>query len=185
LASIGPQNVREGSKLEFVAHATDPDGTIPALSARNIPTNASAVDSSNGRMLFVFNPDSTQSGTYEVTFIASDGQLADSQLLTITVTAFVESVGELLPMAVGNYWVYETSDQYPPIDWTLDSVHVQSSYQSEGLTHWVLYGNGLWYLGNDILVRTTVLLTLGTQLRHTCPRSRRYCPGGHLQTNLC
>ncbi|MCX6831997.1 MAG: hypothetical protein NT028_07665, partial [candidate division Zixibacteria bacterium] len=39
LASIAPQNVQEGARLQFVVLATDPDATVPALSATNVPTN--------------------------------------------------------------------------------------------------------------------------------------------------
>jgi hypothetical protein len=155
LASIAPQNVREGERLEFLVQATDQDGTIPTLSARNVPTNASAVDSGNGTMLFVFEPDFTQSGIYDVTFIAFDGRLTDSLTVTITVTPY--SVGELWPMAVGNYWVYETKGRSQS-EWTLDSIHVQSSYQSEGATHWRLSGNGFLFIGNDIAVRNDSII---------------------------
>ncbi|TFH65990.1 MAG: tandem-95 repeat protein [Candidatus Zixiibacteriota bacterium] len=85
LAPVGTQRVLEGERLEFVVQATDPDGNIPTLSARNIPTRASAVDSGNGRMLFVFEPDFTQSGIYNVTFTASDGQRADSEVVKVMV----------------------------------------------------------------------------------------------------
>jgi|WetSurMetagenome_2_1015567.scaffolds.fasta_scaffold214181_1 hypothetical protein len=132
LASVGPQSVQEGARLEFLVQATDSDGAIPTLSARNLPTNATAIDSGNGKLLFVFEPDLTQSGLYYVTFIASDGRLTDSQTVTITVTPY--SVGELWPMAVGNYWIYEIKDWY---GLRTDSVQVVSTYQSNGETHWV------------------------------------------------
>ncbi|TFH65989.1 MAG: hypothetical protein E4G91_00420 [Candidatus Zixiibacteriota bacterium] len=84
--------------------------------------------------------------------------MADSQTVTITVSVYVKSVGELLPMAVGNYWVYETSDQYPPTTWTLDSIAVESTYQDSGLTHWLLSGSGLWYLGHDLSIRNDSII---------------------------
>jgi hypothetical protein len=153
LAPIAPQSVQEGERLEFLVLATDQDGTIPALSARNVPTNASAVDSGNGTMLFIFEPDFTQSGIYDVTFIAFDGRLADSQVVMITVTPY--SVGELWPMAVGNYWVYETTNYetniYDTTKWwdlrdsthvRIDSVHVQSGSQSNGVGQWFLSDGG-------------------------------------------
>ncbi len=86
LASIGPKSVTEGDTLSFRVSATDPDGTTPSLSAEDLPpTNATFVDSGNGAGSFVFTPDYTQSGSYNVTFIASDGSLADSELVAITV----------------------------------------------------------------------------------------------------
>ncbi|MBI5867787.1 MAG: tandem-95 repeat protein [candidate division Zixibacteria bacterium] len=86
LDSIRAQTVAENANLTFRTHATDPDGTIPALTAIGVPLNATFVDSLNGAGSFVFNPSFTQSGVYTVTFIASDGSLADSEVVTITVT---------------------------------------------------------------------------------------------------
>ncbi len=86
LATIGPRVVAEGANLNFNATATDPDATIPTLSALNVPTNATFVDNGNGSGTFNFSPDFTQGGVYNVTFIASDGALADSEVVAITVT---------------------------------------------------------------------------------------------------
>ncbi len=85
LAAIGPKVVAEGSNLNFNATATDPDATIPTLSAVNLPANATFVNNGNGTGTFNFNPNFTQSGVYNVTFIASDGTLADSEVVAITV----------------------------------------------------------------------------------------------------
>jgi len=86
LASIGPRSIIEGDTLRIRVSATDPDGTIPTLSAVNRPTNSSFVDSANGAGSFRFTPDTTQYGIYSVTFISSDGSLADSEIVQITVT---------------------------------------------------------------------------------------------------
>ncbi|UCE65345.1 MAG: hypothetical protein JSU85_10765, partial [Candidatus Zixiibacteriota bacterium] len=83
---VTPQTVAEGEVLQFTVTASDPDGAIPALVALDIPPNANFVDSSNGLGLFTFNPDYTQADDYQVLFIASDGDLADSQYVDITVT---------------------------------------------------------------------------------------------------
>lgn len=88
LDSIGPKSVAEGGNLSFRVHSTDPDGTIPALSAVNVPTNAVFTDSGNGAGSFIFNPDYTQSGIYYVTFKASDGSLVDSEVVQVTVSEF-------------------------------------------------------------------------------------------------
>ncbi len=86
LAAIGAQNIAEGSNLSFVVSASDPDGTTPSVSAVSVPTNASFIDNGNGTGTFNFDPDFAQSGVYNVTFIASDGTLADSEIVAITVT---------------------------------------------------------------------------------------------------
>ena len=70
----------------FTVHAVDPDSTIPALSAAQLPYNASFYDSGNGTGLFEFVPDTTQGDSvYQIIFIASDGFLADSQAVACSV----------------------------------------------------------------------------------------------------
>ena len=83
---IGAKSVAEGANLTFRTHATDPDGAIPALTAVGVPLNATFVDSLNGSGAFVFNPDYSQASVFNVTFIASDGSLADTEIVAITVT---------------------------------------------------------------------------------------------------
>ena len=47
--------------------------------------NAVFTDNGDGTGIFDFNPDFTQAGLYNVTFIASDGALADTEIVAITV----------------------------------------------------------------------------------------------------
>ncbi|MCH7879090.1 MAG: hypothetical protein IH914_07240, partial [candidate division Zixibacteria bacterium] len=85
LAVIGAQSVSEGANLNFTVSAIDPDGTIPAMSAAPLPIGATYIDNGNGTATFNWTPDFTQAGTYSVTFVASDGIAADSELVSITV----------------------------------------------------------------------------------------------------
>jgi hypothetical protein len=85
LDSIGPKSVNEGANLTFRVHATDADGDSIILTAINTPANSSFADSGNGAGSFTFNPDYTQSGTYNVTFKASDKELVDSETVVVTV----------------------------------------------------------------------------------------------------
>ncbi|RLB70001.1 MAG: hypothetical protein DRH04_04315, partial [Deltaproteobacteria bacterium] len=86
LAEIGPQEVAEGADLTFTIHATDPDGTIPALTTSALPDGATFDDSANGTGLFVWWPTYEQEGVYYVTFFASDGIFVDSERVEILVT---------------------------------------------------------------------------------------------------
>jgi hypothetical protein len=86
LAAIGAKTVAEGDTLAFIVSAADPDGTTPGLSAGGVPTNGNFIDLGNGAGSFFFAPDTTQAGVYPVLFVASDGNLADSELVQITVT---------------------------------------------------------------------------------------------------
>ena len=94
--SIPDHIASEGANLNFQVTATDPDNTIPALSAVNLPVNATFVDNLNGSGAFSFTPDFSQAGAYEVTFIASDGVLADSEQVLIT----VRELGNQAPVIV-------------------------------------------------------------------------------------
>jgi len=86
LDSIGSQSVDEGQVLSFRVHATDADGDSIILSATNVSTNATFTDSGNGAGSFSFSPDYTQSGVYNVIFIATDTVgAADSEIVAITV----------------------------------------------------------------------------------------------------
>ncbi len=87
LDSIGSMSVMEVDTLRFRIHATDIDADSIILDTLNVPLNSVFVDSGNGAGSFAFVPDTSQAGTYYVTFIASDTLLAaDSEVVEITVT---------------------------------------------------------------------------------------------------
>ncbi|GAB4324433.1 MAG: hypothetical protein Kow0074_17420 [Candidatus Zixiibacteriota bacterium] len=86
LDAIGPQVVAEGAPLNLQVSATDPNGTTPVLQAENLPPGAQFGDNNDGTGDFTFTPAFTQAGIYNVRFIASDGALADTELVEITVT---------------------------------------------------------------------------------------------------
>jgi PKD repeat protein len=157
LAHIDDAEAYADSSLRLKISATDPDGTMPSLGVINAPEN-SAMTTSDGTAWFLFTPDSTQIGVHAPIFVATDGELADSQMVKITVSVYEKSVGELWPMAVGNYWVYETGDRFHFYGWTLDSIHVQSSYQSNAVTHWLLSRSIFRYVGNDIAIRNDSMI---------------------------
>ena len=82
---IEPKSVSEGSILSFELSAWDVDSDSIVLEVINLPTNANFIDSGNGAAIFTFSPDTTQSGIYNVIIRASDGNLADSLPVQITV----------------------------------------------------------------------------------------------------
>ena len=149
LLPIAPQTCVTTIALSFTVMANDSDYDIfPTIAAFNLPVNASFVPDNNGTGVFSFTPDSTQLGVFEPAFVASDGELADTESVTITITPYRPS--ELWPMAVGNYWVYETSNYETNISdpgwrhlWDstrvrIDSVYVQSCSQGNGVIRWSL-----------------------------------------------
>lgn len=80
----GAQAVTELETLAFTVTAQDSNYTTPALSASSL-TNATFTDNGDGSGSFEFTPDITQQGNYEITFVASDGTLADTGVVAISV----------------------------------------------------------------------------------------------------
>ncbi|MEW5795166.1 MAG: Ig-like domain-containing protein [Candidatus Zixiibacteriota bacterium] len=85
LATIDPQQVNEGVNLTFGASATDPDLDPLTLSAVGAPAAASFTDHGDGTATFSWTPSNTDAGLYDFYVIASDGNLADSQLVSVQV----------------------------------------------------------------------------------------------------
>lgn len=86
LEEIGPKIVVVNNTLQFRASASDPDGTAPSMTANGLPTEASYTDNGDGTADFTWQPGSGDIGVQHVTFIASDGGLADSEVVAITVS---------------------------------------------------------------------------------------------------
>lgn len=83
LNAIGDQNIDEAKKLTFTLSATDANGDILEYYASNLPTGATFNPATR---TFQWTPDYTQSGTYpDVHFEVTDGNLTDSEDITITV----------------------------------------------------------------------------------------------------
>ena len=80
-SSIGNKTVVAGTLLTITLSATDPDGYAITYSATGMPIGA--ILNAN---IFSWTPSLTQVGSYSVTFKASDGALAASQTITITVS---------------------------------------------------------------------------------------------------
>jgi chitodextrinase len=96
------QSVDEGQALSFGVSATDPDGDAVTYSASGLPAGAS-FDAATQQLSWT--PDFTQSGTYTVTFTASDGtksySLSSSKVVTITVNDVPPPVAQTPPSISG------------------------------------------------------------------------------------
>ncbi|MEW6063038.1 MAG: tandem-95 repeat protein [Nanoarchaeota archaeon] len=82
LNQIGDKSVNENQTLTFTISATDAENDTLTYSASGLPSGA-IFDA--GTQTFTWTPDFTQAGSYQVNFSVSDGQLMDSELITITV----------------------------------------------------------------------------------------------------
>lgn len=85
LAPIGSQGVEEGQLLSFGVSATDENGTTPSLSAFGLPMGSNFNSQGNGTGTFTWTPTYLQSMIDTVLFVASDGELDDSEYVEITV----------------------------------------------------------------------------------------------------
>ena len=79
---IGDREVDEQETLEFDVVASDPDGDPLVYEASGLPEGASFEERN-----FSWTPEIGQAGEYDVTFVVSDGELEDSETITITVVA--------------------------------------------------------------------------------------------------
>jgi len=97
LAAIGDKSVTEGETLNFNVSAADADNDQLTLWVENQPANSQFVDNANGTGSFSFSPNYTQDGTFQVTFMVSDGKATDSEEIEISVvdSAFTHHTGIL------------------------------------------------------------------------------------------
>ena len=87
LDSIGSQTVNVGETLQFGITATDPDGTIPDITASLLPSGSYVQDNGDGTGTFNWMPDSNQVGIHYATILAIDDSAAvDSEVVEITVS---------------------------------------------------------------------------------------------------
>ena len=71
--------------MSFVVEASDPNGTIPMISASPLPAGAKFIDQGNGTAVFDWTPAVGQAGRYSITYKAFDGALQASQRARITI----------------------------------------------------------------------------------------------------
>ncbi|MBA7715294.1 hypothetical protein ES703_124335 [subsurface metagenome] len=96
LSPIGDKSVNENEPLSFTVNASDADGDPITYSAQNLPAGATFTGNS-----FSWTPGYDQAGSYQATFIASDGQLEDQETIIITVKINVSfSLTVLFPSGV-------------------------------------------------------------------------------------
>jgi len=87
IAPLPAQTVAAGQMIAFTITASDPDGNAVMCTASSLPSGATfAADR------FSWTPSSSQTGTYNITFTATDGQLTSTQTAVITVTSGANTV---------------------------------------------------------------------------------------------
>ena len=100
-------HIADVAGLQFIVTATDPNGTIPALSAAHLPLGASFTTESiqaAARGTFVWHPTAGEEGVYPVAFFASDGLHTEEASMRIFV---VERPLMITPLATGATYEFE------------------------------------------------------------------------------
>ena len=88
LNSIRSKTINEKEPLELHITGSDPENKNYYIYAENLPEGAMFNRHVSGKdyAWFFFQPRFDQSGTYDITFKISDGNLSDSETITINVT---------------------------------------------------------------------------------------------------
>ncbi|MBI5267621.1 MAG: cadherin-like domain-containing protein [candidate division Zixibacteria bacterium] len=86
LDPIGAKAVAEAANLNFGVSGSDPDGGTLSFSATPLPAGATFTDHLNNTATFDWTPNYNQAGDYNVLVVVSDGGMADSEMVSITVT---------------------------------------------------------------------------------------------------
>jgi len=94
LDEIGNRNVAQGDTLLMTVSATDSNETYPHIYVPSLPMNSICIDNGDGTATFEFSPTYEQIGQHGVTFVATDGYLADTASITINVTEFSYICGD-------------------------------------------------------------------------------------------
>ncbi|MBN2225800.1 MAG: VCBS repeat-containing protein [candidate division Zixibacteria bacterium] len=112
---IGPKTVEEGQSLDFEITAVDPDEDQLFMTVENSPPGAQFSDHGDGTASFDWNVAYGLVGSYPVWFIVSDSDLADSELVEITITPAPPEIGGLT--IDGAFPAGHVIDQTPCIAW--------------------------------------------------------------------
>lgn len=101
LQFIPDRVTHEGATLGFLVTATDPNGTVPTISADPLPAGATVTAEGPGEAAFSWRPQpgQAQAQPYVITFAASDGELFVSQAVRITVCPAADTDCDGMPDA--------------------------------------------------------------------------------------
>jgi hypothetical protein len=112
LAFIGSKATREGEALGFLVEASDPDATVPDLTARPLPAGATLTPHGDGTATFAWTPANGQYGVHPVRFTADDGQYRDWEMVRIYVGRPGEELCNGLPCSLKD-WNVQIKEIWP------------------------------------------------------------------------
>ncbi|MDV7395935.1 hypothetical protein RZS08_31375, partial [Arthrospira platensis SPKY1] len=100
---IGRKVTLEGGALGFMVLASDPDTTLPSLSASPLPAGATFTDLGNGQGDFYWPTQAGDYGVHPVRFVASDGEYEDWEIVRIYVGHEGEPLTNGLPVSLADW----------------------------------------------------------------------------------
>jgi len=132
IVPIGDKSLYEGQTLFFTISASDPEGEWLWFFAENVPSGAIFDPYTPS---FSWTPASTQSGTYQVTFLARDtNDFWASETVTITVNELPRlNAPDYFPLQVGNWWKYLDEET-----WTVSTTSVSDTKSINGTNTFVV-----------------------------------------------
>lgn len=101
----------EGTESNHRIYVSDPDGELAVCELRGAPEFVELVVTNN-RWYLHLPPPYPVAGTYEFMILAYDPDIVnviDTLAVTLTVHLLQQNSGSLLPMEVGNYWIYDVA----------------------------------------------------------------------------
>ncbi len=94
LQYIPHRTTHEGKQVSFVVEASDPNGTLPSLTAAPLPNGARFIDQGDNTANFDWTPAINQAGNYAITYTTSDGVLLATRTATIKVNPAWDTDGD-------------------------------------------------------------------------------------------
>lgn len=98
IAFFGERTIEVGTgRRGFAVNASDPNGTIPALSVEGLPAGSTFLDGGDGSGLVEWEPTIDQVGRYPITIRATDGVLSAARRGALIVVAPNDLDGDGMP----------------------------------------------------------------------------------------
>ncbi len=94
---IPDRSMVAGIHFGFIVKASDPNGTVPALSLTPLPDGAVFKDKGNGEGLFEWETTVDDAGKYEITVTATDGELTAEQTAIISIYSNTDDDSDNMP----------------------------------------------------------------------------------------
>jgi|SRR6056297_1113332 len=126
LNPIGDKTVEVNTKLEFTINASDPDGDNLSYEAHNLPESATFSNKT-----FIWAPATL--GEYEVNFSVSDGNLEDSETITIYVEEEPQQEEKLTASFDGRFITIYTEKEAEFIHWEIEGTIL--GYETDSTNH--------------------------------------------------